>query len=346
MYCAQCGEAIEVGGAFCSRCGTAVDSNIDVTSYQNPIAQVPEKRAFPAWATVLIVTGILLLLAACCAAGVFAFSDDIREGLEAILLSADTNQEIYLPMSRDEVEMGSVETDVFVGIWDKVDSFDFLAPTEWFKFTESGMFEFDDGDRFRGMYSPEEMEEGIFRMSLLHEASFEAIAEQSEWRQELAEDYLRVTFDFSGFDASSIFVAFHKERHEFAMSPNYWFGYIEDGLMSVEARGYDLTENLFVDFSEEELEHAILDVIEQGYTVGEIQAQATIRTHVDGSTLSSDQNQMITFSLAPFTATDFVDWYSVTYYARLDGDSLREFASLEHARANRDEDLLWAATRR
>jgi len=111
-YCAQCGKAVKEGARFCAACGTQVNESSDQvlpsdvvaaappfnaadfsqnvsvgTSFQVPAPtfQQPEKKKFPVWATVLIVTGILLLLGACCVVGVLALSDSIREEINMVV---------------------------------------------------------------------------------------------------------------------------------------------------------------------------------------------------------------------------------------------------------------------
>jgi hypothetical protein len=60
-------------------------------------------------------------------------------------------------------------------------------------------------------------------------------------------------------------------------------------------------------------------------------------------------NQLVSFSISPYTEDDFTDkgiegWSSV-FFARIDGNIVREFSSLDDAKDNRDENLIWTGTR-
>jgi len=239
-----------------------------------------------------------------------------------------------------------VETSAIIGTWDRDDRFPYIALTEWQTFGADGVV---DGDfSFEIGYRIAEVEEGIYRLTTYEN---NPSAEQIEHRDNLTENYLKITFDLSGFGADSDYLIFNESTQE-----------VRGKWLEAERPANDVTiavegDLLYGGFAGRVitwvlpavLERAISVALEQGDSEGEVSTTRLMRfywTEIDATNDEEFGPQEISFSIEPYTVADFEDFLSTSNYVRFEGNNLREFSSLERARSNNDNALLWAATRR
>jgi len=244
------------------------------------------------------------------------------------------------PISQEDVDVGEVETDLLVGVWLLDESFNFIDPRQSFTFDDDGVFEIKwDEVGAKGIYGAVEIEEGIVRRSLLADISFFQLNTHRRLEERLVSDFYKVTLDLSGFRAGSGILVFCKEGQR-----------LEEPLLV--SRGSDsfsanirvFSNPVSVTFDRRIFERVIGEVLKQEKTSGEIRALSS--TSIGTTQRSSDLPQTIFFEIDLFTKDDFLNLFLETSYIRVERNSIREFATLELAKEDRDEDLLWAGTRK
>jgi len=258
-------------------------------------------------------------------------------------------------MSRDETGLGSVQTDLLVGTWERDEGYRLAMPADLLTFDADGGFltaETFLGDDMpfesRGYYSATLVEDNIVRLVSLDRIDLILMYDQRDRRQSLVDEYYLVEFDLEPFGVSAGHLVFNPQNG--ALEDPHWnpaWGHdsFRGNLAYVEGRTPDFGSGLSVAFDIDSAEDVLNAALAGEQTVGQLEVQGIdtwgFRSPSDDDVLP----EVVYFTVRPFMEQDFIEFFVFPVYVRVDGDNMREFHTLEQARKNNDRDLTWAGTR-